>query len=49
MRVFTKAGVLKPKKTDDDKYADKLLSEGWVEQGVVSKKPSKKKSSKEDK
>lgn len=49
MRIFIKEGVLKPKKTDDDKYADKLLSEGWTEQGVAKKKASKKKSSEEDK
>tara|TARA_R110000824_G_scaffold140924_1_gene307226 strand:- start:153 stop:323 length:171 start_codon:yes stop_codon:yes gene_type:complete len=47
MRVFIKPGLLvKPKKTDDNEYAEKLLSEGWVEEGVVEKKSSKKKAEK---
>ena len=41
MRIFIKPGLLvKPKKTDDDKYAEKLLAQGWVEQGVAVKKSS---------
>ena len=48
MRIFIKEGVLKPKKTDDDKYAEKLLAQGWVEQGVAVKKSSKKEEKKKD-
>ena len=49
MRVFKKDGFLKPKKTDDEKFAEKLLAQGWVEQGVAEKKSSKKEEKKKDK
>ena len=46
MRVFKKDGNLKPKKSDDSKYIETLLANGWTEVIAAPPKPKEKKKSK---
>jgi heterodisulfide reductase subunit C len=46
MRIFTKEGFLKPKKSNEEKYCESLLENGWVEVNEnlspkTTKKPNK--------